>query len=144
MSRIAPDLAHAIEEARLGRRAMVKCPAHDDGQASLSVAPGQDQPVVMFCHAGCPTEDILREFGIDWSDVSAALDSPTVTQEMPTLGRLGTATALYSYRNEAGREVFQVLRFEPPGERKQFRQRRPVPGGGWEWNLQGVERTLYR
>lgn len=143
MSRIAPDLAAAIEEARLGRRAMVKCPAHDDGQASLSVAPGTDQPVVMFCHAGCTTEAILEAFNITWDDISAEQEERR-EEPLPSLGGLGTATNRYTYPNAAGRTVFEVLRFEPPGQRKQFRQRRPAVGGGWEWNLQGVERVLYR
>lgn len=143
MSRIAPDLAAAIDTARHGQRVMVRCPAHEDGSASLSVAPGSDQPVVMFCHAGCQTEDILNAFGINWDDISAALDQPVV-QELPSLGGLGQATHRYEYKNDAGRLIFEVLRFEPPGQRKQFRQRRPNAGGGWEWNLQGVTRVLYR
>lgn len=143
MSRIAPDLAAAIDTARHGQRVMVRCPAHEDGSASLSVAPGSDQPVVMFCHAGCQTEDILTAFGIDWTDISEALEEQR-TQELPTHGTLGQAQAMYSYKNEAGREIFQVLRFQPPGGKKTFRQRRPLPDGRWDWNLTGVERVLFR
>jgi len=145
MSRIAPDLAAAIESAKHGQRVMVKCPAHDDGEASLSVAPGTEQPVVMFCHAQCTTEDILTAFGIDWADISAEMEETTPT--MPSMRFNGTApteaSALYQYRNEHGRVIFEVARFEPVGQRKTFRQRRPV-AGGWEWNLQGIDRVLYR
>ncbi len=48
--------------------------------------------------------------------------------------------ATYDYTDADGRLIFQVVRFEP----KDFRQRRPDGAGGWVWNMQGVERVLYR
>ena len=48
--------------------------------------------------------------------------------------------ATYDYRDEDGILLFQVIRFDPKG----FSQRRPDGDGGWEWNLQGVRRVLYR
>ena len=46
----------------------------------------------------------------------------------------------YDYVDAAGNLVFQVVRYAP----KDFRQRRPGEGGGWVWNLQGVELVPYR
>jgi KaiC/GvpD/RAD55 family RecA-like ATPase len=46
----------------------------------------------------------------------------------------------YDYRDEHGKLLFQVVRLIP----KDFRQRQPKPGGGWQNNLQGVRRVLYR
>jgi hypothetical protein len=46
----------------------------------------------------------------------------------------------YDYRNADGKQLFQVVRYFPKG----FRQRRPDGAGGWIWNLEGVERALYR
>jgi hypothetical protein len=48
--------------------------------------------------------------------------------------------ATYDYCDEAGRVLFQTVRFDP----KDFRQRRPGGKGGWIWNIKGVERLLYR
>jgi hypothetical protein len=48
--------------------------------------------------------------------------------------------AHYSYRDAAGDLVFQTVRYEP----KDFRQRRPQPGGGWIWNLEGIDTVPYR
>ena len=48
-------------------------------------------------------------------------------------------TATYDYVDEAGKVLFQVVRYEP----KEFRQRRP-DGKGWIWNLDGVRRVPYR
>jgi hypothetical protein len=54
-------------------------------------------------------------------------------------GKLDIA-ATYSYRDEQGDEMFQVVRLDG----KNFRQRRPDGAGGWIWNLEGVRRVLYR
>jgi hypothetical protein len=48
--------------------------------------------------------------------------------------------ATYDYKDEKGQLLYQVVRLEP----KSFRQRRPDGHGGWEWNLRGVRRCLYR
>jgi hypothetical protein len=48
--------------------------------------------------------------------------------------------ATYDYHDQHGQLLFQVVRFDP----KDFRQRRPNGNGGWIWNLDGVERVLYR
>lgn len=52
-----------------------------------------------------------------------------------------TETA-YQYRDAGGELLFEVVRKSG----KRFMQRRPDPAsrGGWAWNLQGVERVLYR
>jgi hypothetical protein len=36
--------------------------------------------------------------------------------------------------------LYQCVRFTP----KDFRRRRPDGNGGWEWNLKGVRRVVYR
>ena len=38
---------------------MAKCPAHEDRTASLSINTGDDGRVLLKCHAGCSTDDIL-------------------------------------------------------------------------------------
>ena len=48
--------------------------------------------------------------------------------------------ATCDYKDESGRLLYQVVRYEP----KDFRQRRPDGQGGWIWNLEGVRRVLYR
>ncbi len=48
--------------------------------------------------------------------------------------------ANYPYRDEEGKLLFEVCRFEP----KDFRQRAPDGTGGWRWSLKGVRRVLYR
>lgn len=48
--------------------------------------------------------------------------------------------ATYDYQDPGGRLLYQVVRYDP----KDFRQRRPKPGGGWIWNMRGIEPVPYR
>jgi hypothetical protein len=143
MSGIAPDFATAIEMAKAGHNVMTKCPAHDDGTASLSVRGGTgDQPVVFHCHAACRPEDILAASGVDWAEVCRPLEETIVSEWTPR----GDASHVYSYTDEEGRELFQCLRIPQADGSKSFMQRHadPTTRTGWAWNLQGVRRVLYR
>jgi hypothetical protein len=46
----------------------------------------------------------------------------------------------YDYTDENGHLLYQVVRMEP----KDFRQRRPKVGGGWNWSVKGVRLVPYR
>jgi hypothetical protein len=48
--------------------------------------------------------------------------------------------ATYNYQDEHGDLLYQICRMIP----KDFRQRKPKAGGGWEWSIKGVRRVLYR
>lgn len=117
---------------------MARCPAHDDGKASLSVSSGRDHPVLLHCHAGCDPEDILGKIGLTWGDLSA----PRERQQDGEWTPAGPATAVYDYRDENGTLLFQVLRTAT----KDFRQRVPDPAAksGWTWRLGDTRRVLYR
>ncbi len=52
----------------------------------------------------------------------------------------GRIVAEYDYCDEASKLLYQAVRLDP----KNFRQRTPKPGGGWEWKLNGQRRVLYR
>ena len=61
----------------------------------------------------------------------------------PTLATNGSGkciVATYDYHDASGKVVFQVVRYQP----KDFRQRRPDGKGGWIWNMDGVEKVLFR
>lgn len=49
-------------------RAMVQCPAHDDGRPSLSVKPIEGS-VLLYCMAGCKTLDVVEGIGLAMSDL---------------------------------------------------------------------------
>lgn len=54
--------------------------------------------------------------------------------------------ASYSYTDEQGKLLYQVCRREPGahGEKKDFIQRRPKIGGGWEYKVKGTKLVPYR
>ena len=45
-----------------------KCPAHNDTSPSLSISIQQGQ-ILLFCHAGCDTNQILRKLGMNMKDL---------------------------------------------------------------------------
>jgi 5S rRNA maturation endonuclease (ribonuclease M5)/KaiC/GvpD/RAD55 family RecA-like ATPase len=149
------SLAEAIDLAKSGTQSMCKCPGHDDGSASLHVTPGTKHPVVMTCHAGCQIQDILTAAGIDQQLLLAPRDESnygkadgeiwTPVKDKRT-GQNLNASHIYPYTDAEGTLLFEVLRVPEPGGGKTFRQRHPDPAqkSGWAWNMEGVERVLYR
>jgi hypothetical protein len=132
MPRISPQsLAEFADRfdgvRRLGMGFMARCPKHNDSNPSLSIGLGTTGKVVLNCHAGCDTQEILEAVGLTFADL-----------------RLGAREAIewveYDYRDEKKKLLHQVVR--KPG--KEFQQRRPDGVGGWIRNLDGVRRVLYR
>jgi 5S rRNA maturation endonuclease (ribonuclease M5)/nucleoside-triphosphatase THEP1 len=109
------------------------CPAHEDGEPSLSITEGEDERILLNCHAGCANEDIVAAMELTFADL------------FPKSAGSSEPEAIYDYVDEHDRLLYQVLRF--PG--KQFRQRRPLTAipqerDDWEWKLGDVRRVLYR
>ncbi|QDV23035.1 DUF3987 domain-containing protein [Aureliella helgolandensis] len=100
-----------------------KCPAHDDGTASLTITSTADR-WLLHCHANCHIEAVLSGAGLSYSDLSGE-SSPLVE-----------STLEYDYHDADGNHVYTVVR--KPG--KQFRQRK----ANGEWSLKGVTRVPYR
>ncbi len=53
---------------RNGRGWMALCPAHEDRNQSLSVREQGDK-ILLYCHGGCRTEDILSAIGLAITDL---------------------------------------------------------------------------
>jgi 5S rRNA maturation endonuclease (ribonuclease M5) len=62
----ARDKGLTVQE--LDGRAMVQCPAHNDGRPSLSVRPIEGS-VLVYCMAGCQTLDVVEGLGLSMSDL---------------------------------------------------------------------------
>ena len=57
----ADELARSLDGRRIGKRWAVRCPAHDDRHASLSIGESDDGSRVLWkCHAQCPQDDVKR------------------------------------------------------------------------------------
>ena len=137
------------------RGCMVKCPAHEDKQASLAVSRYKDGGVMLKCFAGCKSEDIVAKMGLTMRDLFAKELPPRmqIVEKAETIfGNVRSkpidraepdpkaeVVAQYSYTDAFGRELYQALRLKP----KSFRQRH-MEDGKWVWKMDGVERVLYR
>lgn len=140
------------------------CPAHDDAHASLSIGRGDDGRVLLHCQAGCKTENVLSKLNLTFADLcpneaaeqdvrklspppsfspAPSVPEPIRTWNRQPLGSVGTGgkiVATYPYHSADGKLLFEAVRFDP----KEFCQRRPDGKGRWIWNLDGVQRVLYR
>jgi len=47
-------------------RWIARCPAHQDSSPSLVITQPDNERVLIHCHAGCSTGDILDSLGLDW------------------------------------------------------------------------------
>ncbi|GEM_PF-2503595 len=116
-----------------GDRWQAQCPAHEDDNPSLSVRESRDGKIGIYCHAGCETEDVLKELGLNFEILFPDDDK--------SKGSFGNKKIVktYPYRNEDGEMLFEAVRLHP----KDFRQRQPDTGGGWKWSIKGVRRVIY-
>lgn len=108
-----------------------RCPAHADGAPSLAVKDAGDGKVLLFCHAGCKLDAILKALQLEEKDLFA--------EREPERAPGGDVIATYPYLDETGMLLFEAVRLVP----KSFRQRRPDGKGGWVWKLDGVRRVLF-
>jgi len=128
---------------KAGAELLWRCPQHDDHNPSLSVNLSKD---VWLC-GPCGKDGNAWELAAFLASAEPS-DKPTVTAWLRERGLLGDRNGgaeskiarSYDYTDEAGKVLFQVVRYEP----KAFRQRRPDGNGAWVWNLHGVKPVLYR
>jgi putative DNA primase/helicase len=57
------------EAKRSGSGHKTNCPAHDDRNASLSIAEGDDGRALVCCHAGCTAESIVAALDLRMADL---------------------------------------------------------------------------
>lgn len=55
----AETIAKALGGRKAGTAWMARCPAHEDGAPSLSIAEARDGKVLVRCHAGCDQRDVI-------------------------------------------------------------------------------------
>lgn len=77
---------------RSGKGWMARCPAHDDGTASLSVSEAPDK-VLVCCFAGCRTDDVLAAVGLAFKDLFPPRHWPESPQERREYRRRQRETA---------------------------------------------------
>jgi 5S rRNA maturation endonuclease (ribonuclease M5) len=114
-----------------GKEIRFRCPAHDDHTPSLDVSEGRDGKALLQCRSrGCKHDAILKALNFDCGANHQANGD----------GKPKRIVATYDYTDEAGKLLFQTVRFDP----KDFRQRKPIGKNRWEWNINGCRKVPYR
>lgn len=65
---VAAAQGKGLDVKEQGDRSMIQCPAHSDGRPSLSVK-SIDGSVLLYCMAGCLTNDVLAGLGLSPADL---------------------------------------------------------------------------
>lgn len=123
----------------------VQCPAHADKSPSMELDPG-DKGVIITCHAGCTTEEIVTALGLEMDDL---FDVPLDKDSKPQIPRpnVDGAEATYYYENEQGGVLYRVAKFRDKDGGKRFFQSRPNPqnpSGPWLPNMADVQRVPFK
>lgn len=157
--------------ARSGRGWMARCPAHEDGRASLAINVGADGRALVFCHAGCSTVEVCAALGLKLADLMAPDDALTLTKPRRRTARGGIVnarpekrpvrtfataaravaalesqhgprSAWWTYHDLTGSPVGLVIRWDRPNGK----DIRPISLAADGWILRGMAapRPLYR
>ncbi len=137
------------------------CPAHTDKRPSLSVSAGDEGGVLLYCHAGCSTSEVVEALGLKMSDLMPDDDRqpvatkshgtskvhrsrtfPTAELALTALDQLGKRTGVWVYRDANGDVVGVVGRWDTDVGKTI----RPVSrnGKGWKIAFLGSPWPLYR
>jgi putative DNA primase/helicase len=91
--------------------------------------------------------DFALKYGTfgDWlSTVKHYADITRVTFHARRDSKGRILESVYSYTDEVGALLYEVLRYRLPNGKKKLSLRRPNGKGDWEWNIDGVRRVLYQ
>ena len=121
--------AHGKTVHRRGNTLQAQCPAHPDRTPSLTINPGTTQPLILHCHAGCTTTDILTALHLTWNDIS----------NPPQPATNNTPPATYTYTDANWTPLYRIIR----GPNKQFRQQHLTPNGEWANGRNNITPILY-
>jgi hypothetical protein len=82
-------LTHFPDAKKSGKGWMAKCPAHDDGTASLSISEVADGRILIHCHAGCQPEAVCAAVGLTLKDLYPPRTASTAPPAKPRIDTNG-------------------------------------------------------
>ncbi len=118
-------IAKFPDAKKSGTNWIAKCPAHDDQNPSLAISEGQRGRILIKCHAGCATDNVVAAIGLTMKDLTPAT-KPASRREV----------ARYTYTDESGNPLYTVIRYHP----KTFRQQ----AADGTWNVKGIHKVPYK
>jgi hypothetical protein len=148
---VAALKAHGFDPKPTGQHKYTsRCPAHDGDRENITISLGDDGRVLVHCQAHkCPVEAIVAAVGLTLADLFPPRPGSTSrngTRPGPSprtypsaeaaiaalLIHLGSPTARWPYQDRDGNVVAWVVRFDPPGRKKEYR---PVSRHGDAWRI---------
>lgn len=120
-----------VEQDSNGYKA--KCPVHNDTVQSLSITE-KDKKILLKCHAGCSTEEIMKDLGLQMADLFL---EKTISKNKKKTKRVQVAE--YVYTDEKGNPLTKSIKYKPKG----FSQLR-WEDNKWKWGLGKTRRVLYQ
>lgn len=108
---------------------MALCPAHNDKNPSLSIGCSKDKgQILLHCHAGCKTEDVLHSVGLQLKDLYKKKKGSNIMNK-----------TTYQYQKSDGIIVYTKTRIDYDDGSKKFYFEQPNGTKG----LKGIQRELY-
>lgn len=86
-----------------------KCPVHLDSKASLTISEEKGK-ILIHCHAGCETKDILAAVGLNFKDIGNYQEPKW--RERLEYGQKKRIEAVYDYKSAEGKYLYSKVRFE--------------------------------
>lgn len=124
-----------------GKELFCVCPFHKDSSPSFRLDESKHLWFCDPCGFGGSVIDLISKIeNVTIAEIFKRYEKEEYQMQEIKTEEKPKAIKVYSYNNEIGELCFQVIRYEP----KTFRQRHSDSKGGWIWNMDGVERVLYR
>src|SRR5687767_827991 len=103
--RVCSALGHRIKRRQGRDKIHALCPAHDDHNPSLVVSRGE-KGVVLHCHLGCSTKDVLAALCMEERELFYDASPQTSSRQI---------VATYDYCDLHGEVQYSVCRLSPKG-----------------------------
>jgi hypothetical protein len=133
------------EIRKVGASYMARCPFHDDHSPSMSF---NFEKGVWHCHTehigGGMVDFEMRFSGVAEGEAGAAVSSILGLSQYQ-FSHSGKPEAIYEYRDEQSRVLYQVVKTRNyETGKKRISVRRPVGKNGWEYSIGNTRRVLYQ
>ncbi|MBQ8301418.1 MAG: DNA primase, partial [Clostridia bacterium] len=103
-------LSHFENVKKNGSQYQCRCPSHADDKASLSICE-KNGKILLHCHAGCNTADILSSVGLAFEDIGSKKKSYKWRERLEYTTKKHIE-AVYPYYDENGKYQYSKIRFE--------------------------------
>ena len=124
-----------------GKQFSARCPAHDDRKNSLSVTQEKDGKILLHCHAGCRTEDILAALGLSMKNLYPSPDETEADRRGKGRHEKAVVVDEYIYYDSSGTPLLKKVRLQH-SDGKSFCWQH-FTGSSWKTGRNGIVPPLY-